>query len=396
MPDGSCLTARVPLSLEAPVRISTVSNLETLEHHRDEWSDLAIRAIESNVFYEPEMLLPALRYVVSTSEWRVLLIHQGDRLVALVPLQRRAIGRVRTSLVLQLLGYRHSFLHVPLIDATAARVAVDAWLSWCARVTGPALLLCHRLTLDGPVCDFLRDRANRRGMALRETHQFQRPALTLDGEAESYLNRALGRDRRRHLRKQMRLLEAEGQVAFRWIQSAEDPEPWIDSFLALESKGWKGRSGTAIASNVEHISFFRSMITALHASGRAMLGGLTLDGRWIAMSCGLRAASPDRGLFGFKTAYDEELSGFAPGRQLEVEYIRHAFSRRADIRWLDSYCGPDTTVIARLWADRRRIGNVAVGAPGLKGAVAIWALRQGLARRLSRRIVSQKLSANAG
>ena len=65
------------------------------------------------------------------------------------------------------------------------------------------------------------------------------------------------------------------------------------------------------------------MITALHASGRAMLGGLTLDGRWIAMSCGLRAASPNRGLFGFKTAYDEELSGFAPGRQLEVEYVRH-------------------------------------------------------------------------
>ena len=61
MPDGSCLTARVPHSLEAPVRISTVSNLETLERHRDEWSDLAIRAIESNVFYEPEMLLPALR-----------------------------------------------------------------------------------------------------------------------------------------------------------------------------------------------------------------------------------------------------------------------------------------------------------------------------------------------
>ena len=341
------------------------------------------------------MLLPALRYVVSTSEWRVLLIHQGDRLVALVPLQRRAIGRVRTSLVLQLLGYRHSFLHVPLIDATAARVAVDAWLSWCGRLTGPALLLCHRLTLDGPVCDFLRDRANRRGMALQETHQFQRPALTLDGEAESYLNRALGRDRRRHLRKQMRLLEAEGQVAFRWIQSAEDPEPWIENFLALESKGWKGHSGTAIASNVEHIHFFRSMITALHASGRAMLGGLTLDGRWIAMSCGLRAASPNRGLFGFKTAYDEELSGFAPGRQLEVEYVRHAFGRRADIRWLDSCCGPDTTVIARLWADRRRIGNVAVGAPGLKGAVGIWALRQGLARRLSRRIVSRKLSANA-
>ena len=84
----------------AGVTVSAVGNLAALERHRQEWSELAGRAIEANVFYEPEMLLPALRDLQPSPGWLVLLIHQGGRLIGLVPLQRQALGGFRTGLML--------------------------------------------------------------------------------------------------------------------------------------------------------------------------------------------------------------------------------------------------------------------------------------------------------
>ena len=359
----------------AGVTVSAVGNLAALERHRQEWSELAGRAIEANVFYEPEMLLPALRDLQPSPGWLVLLIHQGGRLIGLVPLQRQALGGFRTGLMLELLRYRHSFLHVPLIDATAAMAAIDAWLGWCARVTGPALTLCRRLTLDGPVCRLLKEQAAKRIMPVRESRRYSRPALIPHGDLERYLARALGGDRRRELRRQRRLLEAQGQVECRWLAAGDSPTHWIDGFLALEAKGWKGANDSAMASKANQIPFFRSVVAEMHARGRALLGGLALDGRWIAMNCSLRAAAPDGGAFAFKTTYDESLRRFAPGLLLEVEFVRRLFEQSDAIPWLDSCCGPDNTAIARLWADRRPIGDLTLAAPSLKGTAGLWALQ---------------------
>ena len=93
------------------------------------------------------------------------------------------------------------------------------------------------------------------------------------------------------------------------------------------------------------------------------------------MNCSLRAAAPDGGAFAFKTTYDESLRRFAPGLLLEVEFVRRLFERSDGIPWLDSCCGPDNTAIARLWADRRPIGDLTLAAPSLKGAAGLWALQ---------------------
>ncbi len=351
--------------------------MATLERHRGEWAELATRALEANVFYEPELLLPALRDLGPPPGWQVLLIRQAGRLIGLVPLQRQALGPIRTGLMLELLRYRHSFLHVPLIDAAAAATAVDAWLGWCARVTGPAVVLCRRLTLNGPVGRLLKERAFLRGMPARESRHYDRPALVPQGDVESYLSRALGGDRRRELRRQRRLLEAQGRVECQWVASGHSPQEWIEGFLALEAKGWKGHNHSAIASRAEHVPFFRSAVEELHARGRALLGGLTLDGRWIAMNCSFRAAAPDGGAFAFKTTFDEDLRRLAPGLLLEIEFLRRLFEQSEAIPWLDSCCGPDNTAIARLWADRRLVGDLILASPGPKGSAGMWALERG-------------------
>jgi CelD/BcsL family acetyltransferase involved in cellulose biosynthesis len=380
MPDRS----RQAVPTTAAVTVTAVGDLATLACHHEEWSELAGRALEPNVFYEPDMLLPALRDLAPAPGWRVLLIRQEGRLIGLVPLQRYALGRISTGLMLELLRYRHSFLHVPLIDADAATAALDGLLAWFARSGGPALLLCRRLTVAGPFCRLLRERATGQGMPVRESRLYSRPALIPAGDAEAYLGRALGGDRRRELRRQRRLLEALGQVESHWVAPGQSPAAWLDGFLALEAQGWKGDNRSAIASRAQQVPFFRGAVAALHARSRALLGGLTLDGRWIAMNCSLRAAGAHGGAFAFKTTYDESLRRFAPGLLMEVEFIRRMFADSGGVPWLDSCCGPDNAVIARLWSDRRPIGDLTLAAAGAKGRAGLWAQERALAWRARR------------
>jgi CelD/BcsL family acetyltransferase involved in cellulose biosynthesis len=200
--------------------------------------------------------------------------------------------------------------------------------------------------------------------------------LIPSGDADRLLGSALGGDRRRELRRQGRRLDGEGRVELRWVAAHAPADSWIEGFLALEAQGWKGQNRSAIASRPSQVPFFRSAIGDLHAGGRAMLGGLTLDGRWVAMNCSLRGAAADAGAFAFKTAYDEGLSRFAPGLLLEVEFIRRLCEAPERLPWLDSCCGPDNAAVARLWPDRRLVGDLAIAAPGLKGSAAMWAFQR--------------------
>lgn len=363
-----------------PVTVSVIRDLTALERERTPWAELAGRAIEANIFYEPEMLLPALRHLEPASGWQVLLIRGQDRLIGLIPLQRHAFGRLRTALALELLRYRHSYLHVPLIDRSLPELAIDTWLDWCARTLGPALVVGRRLALDGPVGSLLRQRMAARGFHMHESRQYQRPALVPADDAD----RLLGGDRRRELRRQGRRLEGEGRVEFRWVAPHESADAWIDGFLTLEAQGWKGRNDSAIACRASQIPFFRAAVGSLHAGGRALLGGLTLDGRWIAMNCSLRGAAGDAGAFAFKTTYDERFSRFAPGLLLEAEFIRRLCTAPDRLPWLDSCCGPDNAAITRLWPDRRLIGDLAVAAPGVTGSAALWAFERAQAWRRGR------------
>jgi CelD/BcsL family acetyltransferase involved in cellulose biosynthesis len=359
------------------VRTVIADSVDLLRAHLDPWQHLAENALEANVFYEPIPLLQALEHLAAEGcpAWQVVLLYGEGRLIGLVPMQRSA--RIGMGLALELLRYRHSYLHTPLFDRDAGELAVEAWLRWCRRESGAALVLCSGMTADGPVRRLLDDAQARLGAGQLELHRYQRPLLVLHGDADGYLAQAVRGDRRREIRRQRRLIEAEGRLSFHCVAAGEDASPWIEGFLALEAGGWKGRNGSALACSEGGKRFFQGLIEGLHGRGRAMLYGLKLDDRWIAMTCHFRAASSQGGAFAFKTAYDEELRALAPGIQLEIEIVRLLHERFADVGWVDSCTAPDNALIGMLWRERRAIARHVLAVPGPKGRLALAALRWG-------------------
>lgn len=352
--------------------VSVVRDTEALQPVVEAWRLLARSALESNVFYEPEMLLPALRHLRDVGGWQVVLVYRGGELAGLFPLQRARAG-CGTGLVLEPLRHAHSFLHTPLLHRDHAEAAVAAWLEWCARASGAAVILCHRVTIEGPVARLLRGALDASCAGCVELRRYQRPLLEPHGDADAYLRKVLNSEHRRRLRRNRELLEAQGAVSVEQVGETASPEAWIDGFLELEASGWKGRERTALACRKDHERFFRAMVGDFHRQGRALLFGLSVDGRRVAMTCLFRAAGG--GAFGFKPAYDEAFQKLSPGLLLEAELVRLFHGRLAGVGWIDSSSAPDGTLLRRLWSGRRTIGTLGMAVPGMKGRLALAAVR---------------------
>lgn len=380
-------------SAEHDVTVEVMRDVAALARRAPEWQELAGRALESNVFYEPGMLLPALRLLDELKSWRAVLVLQGGRLIGLFPMQRPRIG-TGSDTVLELVRHRYSFLHTPLVDRDHASAAIGAWLSWCFKTCGAALVVCPKIALGGRFRTALGHAVEVAGARSLELIRYERPLLELQGDGEQYLRGALSSEKRRRLRQRRSMLEAQGPLTVRVLEADEDPGSWIEAFLELEGRGWKGRMGTAMTCRPADGAYFRECVGTLHRRGQAMLFALTLGERRIAMTCHFRAASSE-GAFWMKPAYDEAYGKFSPGVILEAEVLRLLHARFSGVGWVDSCTSPDNELISRMWRGRRLVGTLAVATPGLRGSAALaaaWLRGRGLAgwRNLRRRRASRQ------
>ena len=120
--------------------------------------DLSARALQPNVFYEPEYLLAA-RSLALADGAGVLLISAGGRLIGALAgrIEGLAHGRPVTTFVAWELPYAP--LSVPLVDREAADAAVDAFLNELPRLPGsPRAALFRLMDRGGPFARVLADR----------------------------------------------------------------------------------------------------------------------------------------------------------------------------------------------------------------------------------------------
>jgi CelD/BcsL family acetyltransferase involved in cellulose biosynthesis len=333
------------------------------------WDELASSPLEPNPFYESWLLLPALEYLGGEAE--VATVWSGERLQAVVPLAREASLKGLPVRTLSAWRHRHCLLCTPLVrSGKGAADAIGAVLDSIAD--GPraadALQLSH-IPAGGAFHAALAEAMAKRELAAVTTGWHTRAVLRRAASADAYMEAALSRDTRRNCTKYDKQLRELGAVAWRSLPAGEPAGPWIEEFLALESSGWKGRAGSALASCEANARFAREAMAAAAARGRLLISGIDCDGRPIARLATFVAGS---GSFAFKTAYDEGFKRYAPGILAEVHNIRefHAGSR---LEWMDSYTAAGNTVTDRLWKDRLVMLAFAIGLSG-KGRLACASL----------------------
>ena len=142
-------------------------------------------------------------------------------------------------------------------------------------------------------------------------------------------------------------------------------------FLELEAAGWKGRSGSAMAARPGHAQFLRELADGFGADGRLLALELEAGPRLLAQSLAITAGD---GVFGFKRAFDEDLSRSSPGTLLDVDLLDW-FHEREEFAWIDTSSEP-VSADRDIYGDRLELGTTVVGlgragraVPALFGAV---------------------------
>lgn len=331
-----------------------------------EWNTLGTRASEPNAFAERWYCEAAIN-AIDDANVRLLIV-RDEALIGVVPLvwQGRYAG-LPIAHVQNWLNH-NAFLGTPLVRQRCESQFWSALLNWLdAFNAGATFLHLAGLNDSGPVAQSLLANCAATGRRYAQVHNEQRALLERGLSPEAYLEATMRGKKRKELRRQQNRLAELGQLEFQRSDGREGLDGWIEEFLALERRGWKGANGSALDCADSTRSLFRGALHGAASKGKLELLALRLDGRAIAML--VNFLTPP-GAFSFKTAFDEDYSRFSPGVLLQIHNL--TLLERDGIEWCDSCAAQDHPMIDSIWSGRRAIGrySVAIGGPLRRAAFA--------------------------
>jgi CelD/BcsL family acetyltransferase involved in cellulose biosynthesis len=327
----------------------------------DQWRELASRALEPNVFYEPAFALEAAS--VFGRDAGAVLVWSGTsprKLFGFFParVETRRYGVTLPVLV----GWTHSYapLGTPLIEREAAEPVIAAWLAHLAGNSQlPGLLLLPFVAEDGPFAAALGAILRRAQMPTADFNRHSRALLAPRGDRSLYVEWALDAHKYKELRRMGRRLGDMGAMLFTAKTEPLDVVAGVEDFFALEARGWKGKAGTASARHDNIRRFVSAALTGLAAEGKALINRFYFDGRAIATTITLR--SGDAAWF-WKIAYDESYGRYSPGVILTAA-ITEELADDVTIARTDSCATANHPMIDHIWRERLALCDrlIAVG-----------------------------------
>lgn len=354
-------------------------DFEHLHRHEAEWTDLAGRALERNPFMDPGFVLPFLQHIRRSRNLRFLLAWRQaatgapKRLLALWPIiAPKAKGAPCET-------WRHEYccLGAPLLDRAEAVACLDVIVS-ALRADGgriPVLSL-NQIRRRGPLSSLIAAFAARRGLSVANVAQYQRAVLDATQPDHLALH-SVPPKKRKELRRLSRRLHDKGDLSFGVADEGEALNRQVESFLALEFKGWKGKRGGAFLSRPERAAFARAMLRRMAQEGRCRIYWLACGQTVIASNILLLDA--DRAFF-WKTAYDEDFSAFSPGVLLTLR-MSEALLRDPSLSRIDSCAIPNHPMIDHVWREREPFADIMLACDPNAGAVLRGAVRRERFRR---------------
>jgi CelD/BcsL family acetyltransferase involved in cellulose biosynthesis len=350
MSASSATVRRLPLSAVGPAEEAA-------------WSALAARTAEDNPFFRPELLLPAGRHLAGGGDVDLLVVRDGERWLGCAAVVTRPKFSDLLLPCVRTWNHPYGFLWTPLVDEDAVEAVAGALTRAPALWRARAFLVLEAMA-EGPLSAAVLA-APPAGRTAPFAHSgFARAAVRRRAH-DDYVATHVGGKQRREMRRTRRIL-AELLGGEPVLVDASEDDGAAERFLALESGGWKGRAGSALASDPAHAAFFRELWSGFRARGEAHLLELRGGGRTAASVLCLTGRDT---VFALKIGYDEELGRGAPGIHLMAD-LASWFHDHTDASLMDSCAIPDHPMINGLWPDRRPLTTLVLPAPGVLGRAA--------------------------
>jgi Acetyltransferase (GNAT) domain len=334
------------------------------------WRDLAGRALEPNPLCEPSCVLPAATHLQDGGDIEIVVAEEAGRLFGCCPV--RPVSRTGQ---LPMRAFttdvrRMTYLGTPLVDASrsreACRVMFDALME---RRRSERTHLFHVKWLHGggPVDLALRGALDDLGLPVYVAESFDRPLVRR--RLEATYDEGFNSKYRSVLRRRLRQLEKEvgGPVT---VENVPNRPGVLDLLVDLEARGYKGRSGVAMAGVPGEVEQFTDMCERFGEEGRLQVLTLEGNGHVAAMQLSLRGGP---GLFALKVTYDEALGAFGPGVQMQLGAIEY-FHEHTDADWIDSCTYEGNEPLLRSYPDRLNVVSYVIPLGGALPSALVRAL----------------------
>lgn len=352
-----------------------------------QWRELAANAIEPNPYYEPGYLLAVDKHLLPDEDQHLVLVWAGaDKatLLGLFPISVRGMQKGFLLPVSNLTFDSMIGVCTPLISGQNPEQVWRCFFDFMdTHSLFPGVVHINEFYADGPVGKALGELVRDNGASHHVAQGFYRAVATSAQSFESYSDR-WSKKKARNIRSRRRKLEALGNLSFEVLTVADvDFQDCLDAILALEVSGWKGKQGTALASQPHTAAFAQQAFTSSHSDTETHLAIMRLDGRIIAGQINLISQSH---AFFIKSAYDETLSGFGPGVALYTWVLERALDDGLYVE-LDS-CADANHSLEEIWLERKLVQDVFISAPSRTNGLKIGVI-------LTARSVLKKLKAKA-
>ena len=374
------LPAHIPLSrdeINGELWVDIVDQLDGpggLLSRVADWDDLAAHALEPNVFHESWQMLPAVR-IFAPQKMRFAFIYRrskrqdvAPRLCGFFPFLESGGGLKPRRW--SLWEHDYCYLSMPLIRCGQE---IETWRALFEYIdhssSAPALIDLPGQVGEGPLAQAMVQVLFDRRALIEYVETHVRALVKSSSDWMAYAASVMSTHQRRELRRHWRRLAEMGDLTERSLAAGQGRaiESWIDNFLHLESRGWKGHQGTSFKEASGAAEYFREITRSAYAQDRLQMFGLFLDGEPIAMKVNFMAAP---GAFAFKIAYDERFSKYSPGVQLELENLRRLHETEG-VEWMDSCAVPNHFMINRMWKERRTIKHLRISTGRVVGNIEI-------------------------
>jgi CelD/BcsL family acetyltransferase involved in cellulose biosynthesis len=283
-------------------------------------SALELLAAEWDAFADRRQAAPFLRPGWITAWWaafgngtlEIFVRRQGEELVGVLPLYRRR------GVLLSPTNW-----HTPGLGLLTEPKDSSSFVEQILLASGNA----RRISLA--FVDSSREEL-RAWRMVAEAHRFKVITRTLlrsacveiDGDWDAY-EHALSRNLRGNLRKSLRRLGETGKVSFESRDGREGLDSLLTEGFGIESSGWKGARGTAIAAKPETERFYREIAAWAAERGWLRLAFLRLDGRALAFELSIEANGV---YYALKSGFDPAYRAFSPGKLLIHWTLEQAFA----------------------------------------------------------------------
>jgi CelD/BcsL family acetyltransferase involved in cellulose biosynthesis len=363
------------------LRLSVVSDASELAGLRGDWNAAAAADPTPNVYLTWEWVHTWWTHFREGNELHVLVVRDGDGIVAIAPLQRSrlGVGPASTRVLQRLSPEAGDYGGIVLVRREPE--AVDAIVDHLAgeiRSRRAAAVLLSRLVSDDPFLSLLREALVRRSATLAGEE------ATLGGtclftDLRDGFNLAKHTKKHKIRQRTRRLGEQHDEVVFAH-HTGDDLEVGLDRLLRVHARRWERRGAEmqGLLAAPDREKFMLDAIRALDGQGWVKLLTLTADGRPVAVELDF---AYQRRVFMFKGAFDPDYGPFSPGQLLHHRVFEDGIVQGLElVDW-----GRGDQLYKRRWANgERHQVTVTVTRSGLAGRLDAQRLRatRGLARRL--------------